>query len=91
VYKIGMTRRLNAEERVDELSGAAVPFHFDVHAMIYCEDAPALENMLHKRFEHRRVNLVNPVEKTCFGARPYSPSGRRHQSRNPFHRLAVSP
>lgn len=60
IYKIGLTRRLNAEERVDELSGASVPFDFDIHAMIYCEDAPALEHALHKYFASRRVNLVNP-------------------------------
>jgi len=59
VYEIGMTRRLEPLERVDELSGAAVPFHFDVHAMIFSEDAPALENLLHRHFESRRVNLVN--------------------------------
>jgi hypothetical protein len=58
-YKIGMTRRLEPLERVDELSDASVPFRYDVHAMIYSEDAPALENVLHKHFESRRVNLVN--------------------------------
>jgi hypothetical protein len=58
-YKIGMTRRLEPLERVDELSDASVPFRYDVHAMIYTEDAPALENLLHKYFESRRVNLVN--------------------------------
>ena len=59
VYKIGMSRRLEPLERVAELGGASVPFPFDVHAMIYCEDAPALENMLHKHFADRRVNMVN--------------------------------
>lgn len=59
VYKIGMTRRLDPLERVRELGDASVPFQFDVHAVIYTEDAPALENALHRRFQHRRVNLVN--------------------------------
>ena len=59
VYKIGMTRRLEPQDRVRELSGASVPFQFDVHAMIYSEDAPALENLLHSKLEHRSVNRVN--------------------------------
>jgi hypothetical protein len=59
VYKIGLTRRLEPLERVKELGGASVPFPFDVHAMIYSEDAPSLENELHKRFASRRVNMVN--------------------------------
>ena len=59
VFKIGMTRRFEPLERVKELGDASVPFPFDVHAIIYCEDAPALENALHKKFEARRVNLVN--------------------------------
>ncbi|HET7230483.1 MAG TPA: DUF4041 domain-containing protein [Longimicrobium sp.] len=59
VYKIGMTRRLDPMERVRELGDASVPFQFDVHAVIYTEDAPALETALHRRFQHRRVNLVN--------------------------------
>jgi hypothetical protein len=59
VYKIGMTRRLDPLERVRELGDASVPFQFDVHAVIYCEDAPALENALHRAFATRRVNRVN--------------------------------
>lgn len=59
VYKIGMTRRLEPLDRVKELSDASVPFNFDVHAMIYSEDAPALENELQQAFDHRRVNMVN--------------------------------
>ena len=57
--KIGMTRRLDPMDRVKELGDASVPFGFDVHAMMYSEDAPALEKTLHKRFSGRRVNLVN--------------------------------
>ncbi len=59
VAKIGLTRRLNPDERIYELSGAAVPFRYDVHALIFSEDAVALETALHRRFADRRVNLVN--------------------------------
>lgn len=59
IYKIGMTRRLNPQERVDELGDASVPFKFDVHAMIFSEDAPTLEAKLHRAFEERKLNLVN--------------------------------
>ena len=59
VYKIGMTRRLNPLDRVKELSDASVPFSFDVHSMIFSEDAPKLENELHKIFSNNQVNKVN--------------------------------
>jgi hypothetical protein len=59
VFKIGMTRRMEPMERVLELGGASVPFRFDVHAMIYSEDAPTLENALHKKFGSREINRVN--------------------------------
>lgn len=59
VYKIGMTRRLEPMDRVRELGDASVPFEFDVHAMIFSEDAPALENTLHKTFRDKEVNKVN--------------------------------
>lgn len=59
VYKIGMTRRLEPMDRVKELGDASVPFPFDVHAMIFCENAPELETRLHKRFNSRRVNKEN--------------------------------
>ena len=59
VYKIGMTRRLDPTERIDELGDASVPFDFDIHAMIFSEDAPGLESALHNAFEHRKLNLVN--------------------------------
>lgn len=59
VYKIGMTRRLNPQERIDELSGASVPFNFDVHALIFTDDAPKLEAALHKAFEKQKLNLIN--------------------------------
>ena len=59
VYKIGMTRRLEPLDRVRELGSASVPFLFDVHAMIFSEDAPALESKLHQTFTHKRLNLVN--------------------------------
>ena len=59
VYKIGLTRRLNPQDRVRELGGASVPFAFDVHALIYAEDAPALEAELHRQFREAKVNKVN--------------------------------
>lgn len=59
VYKIGMTRRLDPMERVYELGDASVPFNFDVHAMIFSDDAPKLESALHKAFEDKKVNMVN--------------------------------
>lgn len=59
VYKIGVTRRLDPEERIKELSSASVPFKFDIHAMIFSVDAFDLENKLHKRFDAYRVNKVN--------------------------------
>ena len=59
VYKIGMTRRLDPMERVYELGDASVPFRFDVHAMIFSDDAPKLEAALHNAFAGKRVNAVN--------------------------------
>lgn len=59
VYKIGMTRRLVPEDRVDELGDASVPFDFDIHAMIFSKDAPKLEVALHNAFADRKLNLVN--------------------------------
>lgn len=59
VYKIGMTRRLEPMERVYELGDASVPFNFDVHAMIFTDDAPKLEAALHRAFEDRKLNMVN--------------------------------
>lgn len=60
IYKIGMTRRLEPMDRIAELSSASVPFPFDVHAMIFSEDAPGLESILHNYFDSKRVNKVNP-------------------------------
>ncbi len=59
IYKIGMTRRLDPQERIDELGDASVPFKFDVHAMIFSDNAPALETALHHAFEDRKLNMVN--------------------------------
>lgn len=59
IFKIGMTRRLDPQERIDELSGASVPFRFDVHAMIFSDDAPALEAALHRAFDSKKLNMVN--------------------------------
>lgn len=59
VYKIGMTRRLDPHDRVDELGDASVPFNFDIHAMIFSNDAPKLEAALHNAFADRKLNFVN--------------------------------
>ena len=59
IYKIGMTRRLEPMDRIHELGSASVPFSFDVHAMIFSEDAPALEKELHRSFARYSVNKVN--------------------------------
>ncbi|UTY39427.1 GIY-YIG nuclease family protein [Allocoprobacillus halotolerans] len=54
-----MTRRLDPQDRIDELGDASVPFKFDVHAMIFSEDAPKLEATLHHVFEKNKVNMIN--------------------------------
>ena len=59
IYKIGLTRRLEPADRIRELGDSSVPFEFDVHAMIFSEDAPALENQLHKHFVLMQMNKVN--------------------------------
>lgn len=59
IYKIGVTRRLDPYQRIQELSSASVPFKFDVHAMIFSYQAYQLENELHKYFDKQRVNKIN--------------------------------
>jgi hypothetical protein len=59
VFKIGMTRRLEPLDRIKELGDASVPYEFDIHAMLSCDDAPALECLLHGEFEEFRINKVN--------------------------------
>jgi hypothetical protein len=59
VVKIGLTRRLDPDDRIRELGDASVPFGFDIHAMIYSDAAPALEGALHKEFADRRINMSN--------------------------------
>lgn len=59
VVKIGLTRRLEPDDRVRELGDASVPFGFDTHAMIYSDEAPALETALHSEFADRRINMSN--------------------------------
>lgn len=59
MFKIGMTRRLDPQERVDELGSASVPFKFDVHSFIFSEDAVTLEKNLHEALSAKRVNKVN--------------------------------
>lgn len=59
IFKIGMTRRLEPMDRVDELGDASVPFRFDVHALVFSNDAPTLEAKLHAHFAAGRLNKVN--------------------------------
>jgi hypothetical protein len=58
-FKVGMTRRINPQDRVDELGDASVPFSFDVHSFIFSENAPDLEFKLHKQLNNKRINKVN--------------------------------
>lgn len=60
VFKVGMTRRLNPQDRVNELGDASVPFKFDVHSFIFSDDAVSLEKKLHTILNDKRVNKVNP-------------------------------
>lgn len=59
VFKIGMTRRLDPQDRVNELGDASVPFKFDVHSFIFSDDAVSLEKYLHTTLNDKRVNKVN--------------------------------
>jgi hypothetical protein len=69
VMKIGLTRRLHPEERIQELSDASVPFKFDIHAIIFTKDAVSLERQLHQELEKFRVNKVN-LRKEFFNVNP---------------------
>ncbi|WP_253905022.1 DUF4041 domain-containing protein [Arthrobacter sp. H14] len=68
VVKIGLTRRLEPAERVSELSGAAVPFRFDIHTLFFSEDAVTLENELHKHFAARALNRANSRKEFFFAS-----------------------
>ena len=68
IVKIGLTRRLEPLERISELSGASVPFRFDVHALYFSEDAVTLENELHKYFAERAVNMANSRKEFFFAS-----------------------
>lgn len=59
IVKVGMTRRMEPMERIAELGDASVPFPFDLHAMLYSDNAPELESTIHELLADRRVNLVN--------------------------------
>ena len=66
VFKIGMSRRLDPEDRISELSDSSVPFDFDIHAMLFSDNAPKLETALHNRFANYKVNMVNPKREFFF-------------------------
>lgn len=59
VFKIGMTRRIDPQDRINELSSASVPFKFDVHSFIFSDDAVTLEHKMHEILQKKRVNKVN--------------------------------
>lgn len=59
MFKIGMTRRLNPLDRIDELGNASVPFKFDIHAMVFSDNAVDLEQKIHERLDKQRVNKIN--------------------------------
>lgn len=59
IFKIGMTRRLDPQERIDELGDASVPFKYDVHSVIFSNNASELETQLHKKLNSQRVNKIN--------------------------------
>ncbi|RKI36971.1 GIY-YIG nuclease family protein [bacterium D16-51] len=59
VFKIGMTRRLEPQDRINELGSASVPFKFDVHSFIFSEDAVSLEKKMHEMLNEKRLNKVN--------------------------------
>jgi uncharacterized protein YfcZ (UPF0381/DUF406 family) len=69
VVKIGLTRRLDPMDRVNELGDASVPFRFDVHALFFADDAVAIETMLHQEFAEKRLNKVN-LRREYFRATP---------------------
>ncbi|MEK7218921.1 MAG: GIY-YIG nuclease family protein, partial [Patescibacteria group bacterium] len=60
VFKVGLTRRVDPQERIDELGDASVPFPFDVHAIIPSNNAPELELALHNHLDARKINIMNP-------------------------------
>jgi hypothetical protein len=68
VVKIGLTRRLEPNDRIKELSGAAVPFKFEIHCLCYSDDAVTLETELHQHFSLKKVNLVNPRKEFFFAS-----------------------
>lgn len=69
VLKIGLTRRIDPEERIQELSDASVPFKFDIHAIIFSADAVSLEKQLHQELDKYRLNKVN-TRKEFFNTSP---------------------
>ena len=83
VFKIGMTRRLEPQDRIDELGSASVPFKFDVHAMIFSDDAPKLEAMLHKTFEKNKMNMINQ-RKEFFNVSPAEIEKAVHDNYDPL-------
>jgi DNA repair exonuclease SbcCD ATPase subunit len=84
VFKIGMTRRMEPQERVDELGDASVPFRFDVHSLIFSNNASGLESSLHKKLHNSRVNKIN-LRKEFFNTTIDGIKSNAHFSLFSFH------
>lgn len=69
MVKVGLTRRLDPQDRIRELGDASVPFHYDTHALVFSADAVGLEQQIHQGLANRRVNLVN-LRREFFYATP---------------------
>ncbi|MGV9679789.1 DUF4041 domain-containing protein [Nocardia sp. NPDC003482] len=69
VVQIGMTRRVDPYDRISDLSNSSVPFKYDVHTMFFDVDAAGIEEELHRRLAHKRVNQVN-LRREFFRATP---------------------
>lgn len=90
VFKVGMTRRLEPEERVRELGDASVPFSFDIHAILYSDDAPGLENALHRALSAKRLNLVNHRKEFFFTTLEEIEAVARQHAKGEFEMVKVA-
>ncbi len=99
-FKVGMTRRLEPQDRVDELGDASVPFKFDVHSFIFSNSARDLENNLHKKLHNKRVNKINlrkeffnttidELEEIVYGLEPSAEFNRTMLAEQYFQSMAV--
>lgn len=66
---MGLYAMLKATESAN-IGAISVPFAFDVHALNFSDDAPGLENALHKALADRKLNLSYIFSVPTFGAKP---------------------